>query len=91
MKRKILTSQVLDRAYEIINDDVRTYLVIKSKDNTISIIEHQHFYLQILGDKLIQKLEGKGYLPLKEIEQKYEITIMRKKDKIKQKKKSTNL
>lgn len=90
MKKRILQSPILDYAYNIIEDDVQTYLVVKNKDTSISIIEHQHFYLAILGDRLIQKLEGKGYITLDEVKQKYQISDIKEKTKVKNKKKSTH-
>lgn len=89
MKRRILNSPIIDYAYEIYNEEeVQTYLIVKGENDTIQACKYCTFYLSMYGDALLQKLEGKGYLPMNEIKEKYTLSEIQvhPKQKIKWKK-----
>lgn len=87
MKKKNLNSPILDYAYQITNEDVETFLIIKNSDNSIGLMKDQHFYLTILGDRLIEKLEGRGYISMDEVKEKYPNIDIQPKKKVKWKRK----
>ena len=57
----IKTNNIIDYAYEIIDDEIiQTYFIVK--DNDIIKAKKKHvFYISMYGLIFIQKLEGKGY------------------------------
>lgn len=64
--------QILDYVYERQNEeDVQTYKVTKNEEDIILLSPIQHFYFSILGERTIEKLEGRGYLSMDEFNQKY--------------------
>ena len=85
----IKTNNVIDYAYEIIDDEIiQTYFIVK--DNDIIKAKKKHvFYISMYGLIFIQKLEGKGYKEINVIKQKYNLddipVIEKAKMKIKRK------
>lgn len=65
-------NDVLDYAYEIDSDNVNTY-TLERRENQIYRILNNHYYLDILGEKIISKLRGRGYLSMEEVYQKYQV------------------
>jgi len=66
-------NDILDYVYERQTDeDVQTYSVTKNDQDVILLSPLQHFYFSILGEKTIEKLEGRGYISIEEFYQKYE-------------------
>lgn len=63
---------ILDYVYERQNEeDVQTYEVTKIDEDVILLSPLQHFYFSILGERTLEKLEGRGYLSMDEFNQKY--------------------
>jgi len=72
---KLITGKkkdVIDYVYERIEEEiVQTYEVTKTEEDIVYLSPLQHFYFSILGEKTIEKLEGKGYLSIEEFNEKY--------------------
>lgn len=67
-------NNVLCYAYELFNEeDVYTYQIEKRNEELIRI-RMEHYYYFILGEKLIEKLKGRGYVSMEEVYQKYQVT-----------------
>ena len=65
--------EILDYVYERQNEeDVQTYKVTRNEEDIILLSPLQHFYFSILGERTIEKLEGRGYLSMEEFYQKYD-------------------
>lgn len=62
--------KILDYVYEIVEEDVNTYMLWQ-KDDIIYRVFRDHYYWSVLGEKTIDKLRGRGYLSLEEAYQKY--------------------
>lgn len=72
-------NKILDYVYEHENEEiVQTYAVTKNEDNIIYLSPIQHFYFSILGERTIEKLEGRGYLSMEEFKEKYPDTNIEK-------------
>lgn len=66
------SKEILDYVYERQNEeDVQTYKVTKTEEDVILLSPLQHFYFSILGERTLEKLEGRGYLSMDEFNQKY--------------------
>lgn len=63
----------LDYVYEILEDVVKTYEIQKI-ENQLFCILNGHYYLDILGERTIEKLRGRGYLSMEEACYKYQVT-----------------
>lgn len=64
--------EILDYVYERKDEEiVQTYEVTKNEEDIVYLSPLQHFYFSILGEKTIEKLEGKGYLSMEEFNEKY--------------------
>lgn len=66
-------TEVIDYVYERQSEeDIQTYSAIRNEQDIILLSPLQHYYFSILGERTIEKLEGKGYLSIEEFNQKYE-------------------
>ncbi len=67
-------NDILCYAYEIVNsEDVNIYKIRRSDEQIVRTLI-DHYYLFVLGQKTIEKLQWRGYLSMEEVYQKYQVT-----------------
>lgn len=64
--------QYLDYVYDIKEDYINTYGIVKEDIYYKEYINHYNYY--ILGDKMIEKLRGRGYISYDETLKKYNVS-----------------
>lgn len=73
--------EYLDYIYEIEDSYINTYGLLKEDKYYMFYLGHYNYY--ILGEKMIEKLIGRGYITKDECLKKYGIEELEKKSKIK--------
>ncbi len=73
-QKQLQADNDLDYVYEVINQhDVNIYMIQKNM-NQIYRVFCGHYYYEILGEKTIEKLIGRGFLSMEEAYIKYGVT-----------------
>ena len=73
-KQPRVNGRFLTYAYEIDNDEiVKTYMIAENEGQMYRILNGK-YYLCVLGDQTIYKLECRGYLFMEEVYQKYGVS-----------------
>lgn len=67
--------QLLDKFYILEDDYIKLYGVIK-KDNIFYKIYMDRFNYLMYGDRLIEKIRGRGYLSYQECQEKYPVELI---------------
>lgn len=73
---------ILDYVYEIDDEIIKTY-TLEQDDTGIYLQEFRIYHYSILGDAMIYKLIGKGYLEIEEACDKYNVEYFEKRRKVK--------
>ena len=75
---------IMEYVYDINNDIVRTYELIKD-NNELYLQKISNIYLALRGDATIYDLRNRGYIEMSEVYEKYGVNSIEKKDKVKTK------
>lgn len=68
------TQNILDHAYEIVNEeDINLYAIVKVED-TLSRVLDGHLYWSVRGEYTIYRLQSRGYLSMEQVYQKYGVS-----------------